>query len=62
MNIDNNKIIIPNPFFKKELQKKKNELKGTQVSVCIGAKRNIFDNLDYNNLKIKLTKSQGIKK
>ena len=62
LNIDNNKIIIPNPFFKKELQKKKNELKGTQVSVCIGAKRNIFDNLDYNNLKIKLTKSQGIKK
>ena len=45
-----------------ELQKKKNELKGTQVSVCIGAKRNIFDDLGYNNLKIKLTKSQGIKK
>ena len=62
LNINNDNIIIPNPFFKKEIQKKKNEFKGTQIAVCIGAKRNIFDNLDYSNLKVKLTKSQGTKK
>ena len=63
LNVVDNNIFIPNPFFKKEFKDKKKGLKGTQITVFIGRKRNIFDSLNYNNeLKIKLSKSHGLKK
>ena len=62
MDDDNDNIFIPNPFFQKEFKEKKKKSKGDRITVCVGRKRNIFDSLNYNNeLKIKLTKSHGLK-
>lgn len=59
LKIDFTDIVIPNPFFQKELGEKKKEFKGTQISVCIGYRKNLNDSIGYD-LKIKKSsKSEG---
>ena len=59
LKIDFTDIVIPNPFFPKELAEKKKEFKGTQISVCIGYRKNLNDSIGYD-LKIKKSsKSEG---
>ena len=58
LNIVNNDICIPNPFFTKKLEETKAKHKGTQIAVSIGSRVKLNESVS-NMLKIQPTKSDS---